>query len=225
MASKAFLDALKNAKANKKLDSLVVNGSSRYMREGTHDVTIVGVDAKDLESNRIKVTLENGTGEQHTGTIFIMNGKKAGELGYGFRALLSGLFDDTAAFETLIDEILSGNDNAFNMLVGMKSQVVLEYGRGYYPEQDPAGRYVGMDRETKQQVIGPFDTIEELKEQARARNIYRSFEQIKRWSCLNGPANVNALNVAVEGRRKAKTARGGIGVPGFVSGPAVAKLQ
>jgi hypothetical protein len=216
MASRAFLEALKNAKANKNLESLVVGSGGRYMKKGTHEATIIGVDASQLESNRVKVTLENDAGEQHSATIFIMASNRPGELGFGFRSMLSGLFSDTSAFEMVFDELLNGNDNVFDMLIGMKARIDLKYGRGYYIEQDAAGRYVGKDREKGEVVLGPYDTVDTLKNEAKARNIYRSFEQIDRWENTNGEQNFQALQTAVAARQKAKAARSSVGTPGFV---------
>jgi hypothetical protein len=216
MSSKHFLQALKNMKETKSLDKVLVGSGANYLGEGTHDVTIVAVDSSKVDNDMVTITYGDEQGRQYTDRVFLLSQDKS-EFSYGLKQLLSGTIPDQKALEAIINELGSGNSEAYNMLTGMKTRITLGYGKGFRVASTGSGKFVAEDVETKERQTDEFDTLKEAQESAEAKGLRRAFLRVKRIEATHHEANIKSLFDTLSDKQQAASPAGGGGIAGLAA--------
>lgn len=198
MASNQFKAALAKAKGTKDLNTFVQGSNSKYLKEGTYDVTIVGVDTSNIANGRISFTLEDGDGKQHTERGFVMS--QDGDLSHTVRGLLGATIPNIEALDKFFDE-LGENDSAFEMLTGMRFRATLDYGKGCKVVSNSNSKYVVTDNGV---VIseGEFDNYKDANEEIKARGWKKAYINVQKAEATNGPANISSLEFALAAMKR-----------------------
>jgi len=193
MASNQFKEALQKARQTKDLNTFVQGDNAKYLKEGEHDVTIVGVDTAASSDNRITFTLENSDGKQYTHRAFLMS--REGDLNYAVRAILGATIPNLEALDKFLDELSNHDISAFEMLTGMRMRVTLGFGKGYSIRASVNGKYVISD--TGVVASDEFDKYEDAKKEAEAKGIKKAYLNVTKTEATSGPANIANLEFAL----------------------------
>lgn len=218
MASRAFLDVLKKTQQTKDLSEVMVGSGSKWLSEGRHDVVIQGVDCSDLDQDRIKVTYGDDEGNSFTDMVFLLSRNKE-EMSFPLRMLLSALIPDTDALSAFL-EAMDEDQEAFNMFTGMKLRVILKQGPGFIIKSLGTGNFAAFDHESGNQLTEEFPSAQEARDEALAKGLKKSYLRVNRTEPTHAEANTASLYTAIEGKRRAKKASGGIGGSNLGSGSA-----
>lgn len=197
MASKLFRQMVAQTKETKGLESILAGGT--YLGEGDHEVIINSVDVSKAEEEGYIFVEYQSAGKSHKDLISLFNREKT-EIGYGIKSLLAACIPDGDAVEAFF---AVEDDAAFEMLTGMKLQVTLAYGKGFRIASTGSGKFVAIDTETNEQIVGERDTVEEAKLEAEAAGHRRAFVRVKGRKATNAEGNVEILKKAIENRGKA----------------------
>jgi hypothetical protein len=197
MASKLFRAMVAQTKETKGLDSILAGSS--YLGEGEHEVVINSVDVSKADSENYIFVEYSAGGKSHKDLISLFNREQT-EIGYGIKSLLAATIPDSEAVAAFfaIEE-----DNAFEMLTGMKLKVELAYGKGFRISSTGGGKFVAVDTETGEQIVSERDTVDEAKLEAEAAGHRRAFIRVRGRKACNAEQNVEILKKAIENRGKA----------------------
>ncbi len=130
---RGFSAALRNADP-KKLDQRIMSGGQmqRYLGEGDHDCKVVGMDRNQLEQNKLTIKWADDSGCEHRDMLWLTaEDQKTGntELSWRFLATLGCLIPQVDAYQALLAELESGNDEVLDLLVGLLGKLVMKLGK------------------------------------------------------------------------------------------------
>lgn len=209
MASKFAIMAAQ-ARETKNLDKLIPN-DNKYLGDGTHEVTITAVDSSNIETKgRVDFTLEDANGKSHTENVFLQDYNDKAAFSLTIRRLWAALFNDRDAIDSFLQE-LERNGEAFNMWTGMKLAVTLKPGPGWVTHVTDDKKFVARDSKDGRYLTNLHDTIEDMKNEAGAKGLKRSFRRISEAKATHADDNRKQLDAALKARAAAKAGVGGIG--------------
>lgn len=201
MVSKAFAELAGQLSDSKALDKVLWGGS--YLGEGIHDVTIQAVDTTNIEKDSVRLTFLSSDGKTHNETIFLLD-KNGNGFGYQLRQLWSALFLDKEAIARLIAAV-STDGKAFEVLTGMKLEITLARGKGFYIKTRQDGLFVAADENGE--VTDGFETAKEAADTAEANGYRRAYMRMKSPRATDTDINIAVLDKALAARNKPTIAR------------------
>ena len=215
MANK-FESMISNLNVTKNLDQILPG--AKYLGTGSHDVKITAVDSSMFDRGSVDIVFEDSESRTHKEKIFLYDMKDDSKFSIATRKILAATIPDTEAFGALLAELARGNKEAFGLLTTSKLNITIGDGNGWLAHSDGSERFVAKDVKTGNVVAGPCVTIDELKTEAGAKDLKRSFRRLFDAKATHADANVSAFNARISSRKSAATGNGGIG--GSVSGAA-----
>jgi hypothetical protein len=202
MTSK-FAQMAAQARETKNLDKLIPS-DNKYLGDGYHDVTITAVDSSKIESNaRVDFTFEDATGKSHTEKVFLQDYNDKAAFSLTVRRLWAGLLGSRDAVDSFLQE-LESNGEAFNMFTGMKVGITLKPGPGYVIKVTDDKKFGAYDSKDGTLQTKLHDSIEDLKLEAGALGLRRSFRRLNEAKATHADGNRKQLDAAIKARAAAK---------------------
>jgi hypothetical protein len=144
---------------------------------GWHSVVVSAIDTTRLaDQGRFTITVDSD-GHIHKQSIFTLNRDNT-ELGHNFRILVRGLFDTDDKCTDYVDVLLEDQEQAIQMLRGMKIDVDIQPESGYIVDK-AQGSYVAKEATTGKVLTQPLDRIKDARTSAEAQGYKRSYNRIK----------------------------------------------
>lgn len=207
--SKDFLNVTKTMDS-KVIDQRVVNAGSntKYLQEGDHDVTVAGVDKNKLPENKFVLKYVSQSGAEHNDQIPLLEqNRKTGqwEWHWKFSRTMAALLPNLEAIEAFNAEVMSGNADVLDMLVGLRSKITLKRGKGYGPVRTVTGpdgvqHYEVWCTQT-QACVGEGSTIEEAQAEAERAGYKKAYLNVASQAATDPVENVKKFEQALAASR------------------------
>lgn len=182
---------------------------SKYLEAGkSYDVTVVGVDLRELEAkNYIDLQVEDReTKASHTARLWIVD-LESGKLNRMFSYFLNAVLNTTDAVDMFSDAWGSIAENAFNLFRGTTLKMTMRAGPGCTTHVTDKGTYVLVNAENGSPMAnGEFASVDEATKEAKERGLKRSFPRVARYEVTSeevASGNKEAFILALNGLREA----------------------
>jgi hypothetical protein len=214
-----FQKMISQARETKLLDKALPGAESKYLGDGPHDVTITAVDSSGVDRGAIDFVFEDAEGRSHKEKVFLADYKDKEAFSVSIRRIWAALFLNRDVTDRFLDE-WNANKEAHNMFTGMKLNITLKPGPGYVVKVTDDRKFGGYDSENGNLLTQLYDSVEDVKNEAGAKNIKRAFRRIFQAKATNADRNIAQLDAAIKARAQAKAGIGGVagGVSGGTSG-------
>lgn len=190
----AILQKVSNNIASQGMDA-PIKGSGR-LTVGWHSVVITSVDTTRLDDQgRFSVVLDSGV-QTHNHSVFVLDMAKT-DLGWQFRMLVKGLFNDDIQCKEFIDIMLADNNEALQALRGMKLDVEIQPGPGYVIDSGQGG-YIAKNAQTGEVVTEALPSIQATRKSAESTGLKRSYTRVSNVESTFSEENFKALQNARE---------------------------
>lgn len=210
MTSK-FAAMAARARETKNLDKLIP-GDSKYLGDGSHDVTITAVDSSKVnDKGVVSFTFENADGKAHTENVFLSDYTDKAAFSLTIRRVWAALFNDRDAIDSFLQE-MERNVEAFNLCTAMKLNITLKPGPGYVIKVNDEKQFGAYDSKDGKLLSGLFDNIEDAKLDAGAKGHKRSFRRLNDAKATHADSNRKQLDAAIKARAAAKAGGDGFSV-------------
>lgn len=202
MAYRQIKEAIANRNKTRDVDA-PLSGTRWELGNGSHTVTIVGVDLAKFETtNRIDVLFENDTSTTHRQAVWLTRRADDGtqQINRTFEWFLAALFSTPEGvdkvFESLDDELLALS--TFSALKGLRLKITVGPGAGYRTHMTKGGKYVVSDALTNRPLLvketgnplfthipQEFPSVKVAREAAAEAGLKRSFNRVKEYEAID----------------------------------------